>query len=314
MDVHFGGGVEARLARTPTGARRRPRTSSTSEHLGTPETPCSSARRASRLIAVEAPAALRRPGAPDCAQRGPCCRDDLVDVRQLASELPNMADRLAVLDQERRAPGDVGHPQELRRDAECASRLPVPVGEERHVLRAQRPRPGLVGPRRVAGDRERTDPDSSQVLAPVTQEQNLVGSGRRPVPEVEGEERQPGAEHVPERPRLLACRSPDLDVRDGVAWSDRHPSTDRARLSGVSAKRACAACLDTPRAWAISAQVCPLPRQSATAWYIRPSSCLTRVDRARSTSRGSVACWSVNNVSRPSLVSWSSYQLTVDVG
>ena len=161
---------------------------------------------------------------------GPCCCDDLVDVRQLAPELPNMADRLAVLDQERGALGDAGHPQELRRDAECPRRLPVPVGEERHVLRAERLRPGLVGPRRVAGDRERTDPDRSQILAPVPQEQNLVGSGRRPVPEVEGEERQARAEHVPEGPRLLACPHP-RPGHQGRRRLVRPSSVDRSRAA-----------------------------------------------------------------------------------
>jgi hypothetical protein len=33
-----------------------------------------------------------------------------------------------------------------------------------------------------------------------------------------------GAEHLPERPRLLAWRRPDEDVGDRVAWPEHGPS------------------------------------------------------------------------------------------
>ena len=145
-------------------------------------------------------------------------------------EHPRLHDRRPVLDQEARAHGDVRHPERLERDAECADRLAVPVREERHVD-AERLRPSGVRPRRVARDRERPDAGRREILTPVPQEQELVRSGRRPVPDVEAEERVPGAEHLPKRDGLLARRRPHLDVGDGVAWAEHGASLTARRQS-----------------------------------------------------------------------------------
>jgi hypothetical protein len=131
--------------------------------------------------------------------RGPlsarCC-DHHADVGQLGSECPGVANRLAVLDQECRALGDVLHPARRHRDAEPTRRLAVPVGEERDVD-AECLRPRRVRPDRVPRDAEGSDPDGREVLAPVTQEQDFVLSSRRPVEDVEAEERVTGLEHLP---------------------------------------------------------------------------------------------------------------------
>ena len=175
------------------------------------------------------------PGAPHAAQGAEVSRggDDRVDVRQLAAEQPRSLDRLAVANQKRRADGDVAHAQRLERDVERADRIAVPVREERDVD-AERLRPRAVRPGRVARDRERPDACGGEVVAPVTQEQQLVRSGRRPVVEVEAEERPALAEHLAQRPRLLAGGCPHLDVGNASAGVEHAHTlrglTERPRL------------------------------------------------------------------------------------
>ncbi len=174
-------------------------------------------------------------------------RDDRIDVGELAAEHPRRADRLAVLDQEARARGDVLHPERRERDAERPDRLAVPVREQRDVD-AERLRPGDMRPRRVPRDPERPDPRGREVVSPVTQEQKLVGSGRRPVPDVEAEQREARAEDLRERPGFLPRRSPDLDV------GTRSPaSSTRRAYRGAGARgrlpRPEGAPVNVPRIW-----------------------------------------------------------------
>lgn len=72
-------------------------------------------------------------------------------------------------------------------------------------------------PERVAREAERPDAGRRQVLAPVTQEKELVRSGRRPVEDVDAEEREAVAENVAQQPRILAESRPHPDLGDRVA-------------------------------------------------------------------------------------------------
>ena len=137
---------------------------------------------------------------------------------------------VAVLDQEGRARRDAFHARELEVDAEGASHVSVPVGEQRYVD-TEGARPRRMRPDRVARDRERPDTDFGEIVAPVTQEQDLVRSGRRPIPEVKGQQGEAGAEHLLQRAGLLPGSRPDLNVGDVVtglehALSLRHPPFD----------------------------------------------------------------------------------------
>jgi EAL domain len=127
--------------------------------------------------------------------RSASSRDDRVDVGKLRAEQPRVPDDGTVLDQERGPLGDVVHPAPLGRHAEGSHDLAVPVGEQRDI-HAERLRPRGVRPDGIARDRERADAGAGEISAPVPQEQYLVGSGGRPVPEIEGEERQAGAKYV----------------------------------------------------------------------------------------------------------------------
>src|SRR5205823_1181361 len=86
--------------------------------------------------------------------------------------------------------GDVCEAAELLRDAESPDGVSVPVGEQRKA-QVEHLRPRDVRPGRVAGDAEESDSPLREFRAPVTQELHLVRSGRRPVEEVEEEERTP---------------------------------------------------------------------------------------------------------------------------
>jgi hypothetical protein len=172
--------------------------------------------RSTRLVRLAGRAALSRTKGALRALGSACRGEHRVDVRLLATEEPRRFDRLAVADQEGRADGHVAHADRLERDVERARRIAVPVRQERHVD-PKRLRPRAVRPRRVARDREWPDACRSQVVTPVTQEVQLVRSARRPVEEVEAEERQAVAEHLVERLRLLADVRPDLDVGNRCA-------------------------------------------------------------------------------------------------
>ena len=156
-------------------------------------------------------------------------RDHRVDVGQLTAEHPGGFNGFAVTDQERGASGDVVHPERLEYDVEGADGVPVPVREERS-LDAECLRPGAVRPRRVSRDRERAHADPVEVVAPVPQELQLGRSGRRPVPDVEAEERKPGTEHLTQRSGLLSNVGPDLDVGNGIARTE-HEQTVPTGLS-----------------------------------------------------------------------------------
>jgi hypothetical protein len=77
-----------------------------------------------------------------------------------------------------------------------------------------------VRPDGIAGDPQGTDAGRCKILAPVTQEQDLVRSGGRPVPQVEAQKRQSFAEDLAERAGAFAGRGPDADVRDAVAGAE----------------------------------------------------------------------------------------------
>ena len=104
-------------------------------------------------------------------------------------------------------------------------------------------------PDRVAGDRERPDAHRRQIVAPVTQEQDLVRSGGRPVPEVEAEERVPRAEHLLQWAGLLARRRPDLDVGDASPGSSTRLSLSAhpPSILGNERERNCSETFATPR-------------------------------------------------------------------
>jgi len=139
--------------------------------------------------------------------------DDLVDVRQLRTEHPRRLDRPSVTDEERRAHRHVVHPERLERDVERARGFPVPVGEQWHVD-AERLRPRTVRPWRIARDTDRPDPCCGEIVAPVTQQLELIRSGGRPVVDVEAQESETRAEDVTESSRLLADRGPHPHVRN----------------------------------------------------------------------------------------------------
>jgi hypothetical protein len=157
--------------------------------------------------------------APSARRRLARSRDHGVDVGKLWPEQPGVRDPRAVLDEEGGAFGDVLHPTSLRRDAEGANGVPVPVGEERHVD-PQRLCPRCMRPDGVSRDRQRPDPERRKIGSPVTQEADLVRSGRRPVPEVEAEERQARAENLAQALGTLPRLGPDLHVGNGIAGTE----------------------------------------------------------------------------------------------
>jgi hypothetical protein len=179
-------------------------------------------------------------GSPQASRRRPLASRDVdygVEVGKLPAEHPGRLDSLAVTDEESRADGHVDHSERLERNVERARRLTVPVGQEGDVD-AQGLRPRAVRPRRVAGDPERADAGLGEVVAPVPQEVQLVRSGRRPVPDVEAQEREPGTEYLAQRRRLLARRRPHVDVRNGTAgFEHRATVTPHARVRVVDPAR-----------------------------------------------------------------------------
>lgn len=74
----------------------------------------------------------------------------------------------------------------------------------------------------------------------------------RAVPQVETEKRIARAEHLLQRPRLLAWPRPDLDFRDAVAGAERAGSLrqrvqHQPSISGNEAERNCLAMFETAR-------------------------------------------------------------------
>src|SRR5438132_14070748 len=85
------------------------------------------------------------------ALQGPRGREQLVEVGHLAGVVaPCAAHRTAALDEKRGPLGDVLHAPELVRDAEVASRVPVPVRYEANRAQVERLAPGDLPPGRVA--------------------------------------------------------------------------------------------------------------------------------------------------------------------
>jgi hypothetical protein len=105
------------------------------------------------------------------------------------------------------------------RDPEPACRVPVPVREEPDLAEVERLAPRRLRPGRVARDRERLDTRLVELRSPVTQELELVRSGRRPGEEEEKEERGP-LRHEAAGRHGLARGEPDGCVRYGVSESE----------------------------------------------------------------------------------------------
>ncbi len=60
-----------------------------------------------------------------------------------------------------------------------------------------------------------------------------VRLAHRSVPEVEAEERVAGTEHLPERPRFLAWRRPDLNLGNAIAGAEHLRSLISARSTSL---------------------------------------------------------------------------------
>src|SRR5512133_3305117 len=154
---------------------------------------------------------LRGRGRRRALQRPRCC-EQLVEVGHLAWIVtPCAADRTAALDQEGRPLGDVLHPAELVRDPEAPYRVPVPVRQELELVQVERLAPGGLRPAGIARDRVRRDPRLLELRSPVTQELELVRSGRRPGEQEEDEERGAARDEVLAAGRL-ARSEPDACV------------------------------------------------------------------------------------------------------
>ena len=131
------------------------------------------------------------------ALQRPRCREQLVEVGHLAGIVtPCAADRTAAPDEEGRTLGHVLHPAELVRDPEPARRVPVPVRQELQLVEVERLAPGRLRPGGVARDRVRRDARLLELRSPVTQELELVRSGRGPGEEEEDEERRAARDEV----------------------------------------------------------------------------------------------------------------------
>jgi hypothetical protein len=151
---------------------------------------------------------LRGRGRRRALQR-PRCREQLVEVGHLAGIVtPCAADRTAALDQEARPLGDVLHPAELVRHTKAPDRVAVPVRQELQLVQVERLAPGGLRPAGIAGDRVRGDSRLLELRSPVTQELELVRSGRRPGEEEEDEERGAARDEVLAADRL-ARSEPD---------------------------------------------------------------------------------------------------------
>jgi hypothetical protein len=154
-------------------------------------------------------------------------REQLVEVGHLAGVVtPCAADRTAALDEEGRSLGDVIHAAVLMGDPEAAHRVSVPVREELDVAEVERLAPRRLRPARVARDRERQDSCLLELRSPVTQELELVRSGRRPGEQEEEEERGRVVDELRD-PGRLPWSEPDGCVRNLIAGSEHRPTLQR---------------------------------------------------------------------------------------
>ena len=185
-------------------------------------------------------------------------RDELVEVGHVRVLVPPRSEHRTVLtDEERAPPRHAFHPPPDPRGAEPLRERAVPIGQQRHVD-TERFLPGAVRPVRVARDAEGADARTLEVGPPVTQESQLLRSGRRPVEEVEEEQDGTVLEQLlelgflagvePEHAsNLLAETAPAVDcgeraraelarhVRD--ARICRRPSCGRTRAGPLRASR-----------------------------------------------------------------------------
>src|ERR687885_752829 len=134
-----------------------------------------------------------------------------VEVGNLGRSVPPCAeDRTVLVDKKSRPFRDVSELAKVVSDIEGADGFAVPVREQREV-QIERLRPRDVRPRGVARDAEDVDARCGEFDAPVTQELHLVRSGRRPVEQVEEEERAAVAQQLRDRPPFPR-RGPDGDL------------------------------------------------------------------------------------------------------
>jgi len=183
--------------------------------------------------------ALLRRRARRRALQGPCGREQLVEVRNLPRIVtPCAAHRTAALDQEGRPFGHVLQSAELVSDAEPAHGVGVPVGQELDLAEVERLAPGRLRPGRVARDRVRRDARPLELGSPVTQELELVRSGRRPGEEEEEEKRRAPGDEVGADHRLPRSH-PDRRVGDAVSVAQhrRDPTSRRRRATPTHAFR-----------------------------------------------------------------------------
>src|SRR5439155_8085670 len=160
-------------------------------------------------------AALSRGRARRRALQGLRGREQLVEVGHLAGVVaPCAADRTPALDEEGRSFGNVLHAAEHVRDPESPHGVRVPVGDELDLAEVERLAPRGLRPGRVARDRERPHPGRIELRSPVTQELELVRSGRRPGEEEEKQKERP--REVLHRDGLPRCE-PDGRVGDWFA-------------------------------------------------------------------------------------------------
>jgi hypothetical protein len=164
--------------------------------------------------------------------------------------MPCAAHRTAALDQEGRSFRHVLQPAEVVGDAEPLHGVGVPVREELDLAEVERLAPRGLRPRRIARDRVWRDAGLLELRSPVTQELELVRSGRRPGEQEEQEERgaprdEVGADH------RLARSHPDRRIRDGVTGAQhtvtlRYGDAGQHQLTLLGKARSSGARLEPP--------------------------------------------------------------------
>ena len=168
------------------------------------------------------------------ALQTPRGREQLVEVRYLAGIVtPCAADRTAAFDQEGRSLGDVLQAAELVGDAEPPHGVAVPVGQELDLAEVERLAPRSLRPRRVPRDRERRYVGLLELRSPVTQELELVRSGRGPGEQEEEEERRPACDEVRADHRLPRSH-PNRRVGDIVSGTEHGATLPSAIARRVS--------------------------------------------------------------------------------
>src|SRR5262245_44751114 len=116
-------------------------------------------------------------------------------------------------------------------DAEAVDGVPVPVREQRSV-QVEGLRPGHVRPRAVARDPEDLHARILELPAPVTQEQELVRSGARPVEEVEEQQVRRAFGQLAEL-NVVAGSEPDARRGNGVSDAGHHAVTVAASVASA---------------------------------------------------------------------------------